>query len=145
MFRYLAVSRLMQEFTNRIFRHAESARAELDGFQLAIPDPAVHGFGVDASPLRHFGYGDRFRAFHVPGMGCVACVIISFSPAGSWGRIKKPALNLLRLSAGNNCGQYRRYSILRAVEQAPTLSAEHITFSATSPAATLGERLMSKC
>ena len=65
MFRYLAVSRLMQEIADRIFRNTESARAELDGFELAIPDPAVHGFGVDACPLRHFGYGEQ-----VPGIPC---------------------------------------------------------------------------
>ena len=55
----------MQEFADRIFRNAESTWAELDGFELAIPDPAVDGFGVDACPLRHFGYGEQ-----VPGIPC---------------------------------------------------------------------------
>jgi hypothetical protein len=52
-----AVANLAQKFTDGIFRDTESAKAELNHFELAIFDPTVNGFGVDAGPLRHFGYG----------------------------------------------------------------------------------------
>jgi hypothetical protein len=43
-----AVANLAQKFTDGIFRDTESAKAELNHFELAIFDPTVNGFGVDA-------------------------------------------------------------------------------------------------
>jgi hypothetical protein len=52
--------------------------------------------------------------------------------------IKKPVLVQIK-------DRYRLlFRIILTVERGPTLSAERITFRASSPAATLGER-MSKC
>jgi hypothetical protein len=90
------------ESAGGIFRNTESPRTELDRFKLAFLDPTVKGFRVNTCPLSTSSTVSRFRAFQVPGAGCVNYVVISFSPAGfdatfavSLGRIKRPFLGLI--------------------------------------------------
>jgi hypothetical protein len=44
----LVIANLSQKFADGIFWHTKSARPELNCFKLAILDPTVNGFGVDA-------------------------------------------------------------------------------------------------